>query len=105
MVLSESAQAGKAWLQETDAQGVSVYGHLTGVLARLLETRPADALGALESVSADVKKGHFTPASAEAPAAPTELPDGGSDAWREGNNALLKARAYSTLARPAPLSC
>ena len=44
MVLSESAQAGKAWLQQTDAQGVSVYGHLTGVLARLLEAYQAAAI-------------------------------------------------------------
>ena len=99
MVLSESAQAGKAWLQQTDAQGVSVYGHLTGVLARLLETRPDDALAALESVSGEAKKAHFTPASAEAPAVPTELPaSGASDAWRESNNALLKARACSLVA-------
>jgi hypothetical protein len=99
MVLSESAQTGKAWLQETDANGVSVYGHLTGVLAQLLESRPGDALGALESVSAQVKKGHFTAASAEAPPAPTALPDSdGCDAWREGNNALLKVRACARLA-------
>ena len=102
LTMVAAGAADKAWLQKTDAEGISVYGHLTDVLARLLETRPADALQALESISKDVKDGHFTSASAETAPAPTSLPDSeSSDAWQRSNNALLKARHPLPIRSPA----
>ena len=104
VALSGNAQAAKAWLQETNENGVSVYGHVTQVLAKLLEDRPADALAAVESLSQQVKDAHFTPASAVAPPAPTAAPEAESSvAWQQSTSDLLKARAArAPAAPPAP---
>ena len=53
-------EAGKAYLRKADANGVSVYSHLTTVLASLLETQPANALDAFESVSLACKGAAYT---------------------------------------------
>ena len=83
----------KAWLLRPNEQGVSVYSHLTDVLATMLDenVQPADALDAFESISKSVKAKAFTAASATAPPAPTSAPDAdATSAWQQGASELLK---------------
>ena len=74
-------EAGKAYLRKADANGVSVYSHLTTVLASLLETQPANALNAFESVSLACKAKSYKPGMVSTGVAPPELPDHG--AWQQ----------------------
>ena len=62
--------AGKAFLRKTNADGVSVYSHLTEVLATLLETQPASALDAFEGVSLATKASHYKAGAMVPPEAP-----------------------------------
>ena len=80
---------GRDYLSKIDDNGVSVYSHITDVLARILAGKPADALDVFESVSLEAKAGHFTPASATAPEA---SPDAESaSAWQTATSTLLAA--------------
>ena len=81
----------RAYLQKVDDAGVSVYGHITEVLARILTAQPENALDALESVSLEAKAGYFDAASTLAPAEPSsdlEIPS----EWHVGTSALLTVR-------------
>ncbi len=93
----------KAFLRKTDAKGVSVYSHLTDVLAYLLETQPGDALGAFESASLAKKESYYT--GAAAPPAPPELPDPSApvpaaEAWAASTAAMLAAAAKPSEEEP-----
>ena len=73
-------ESGKAFLKKSDPNGVSVYSHLTDVLASLLETQPANALAAFEGVSTATKAKAYTAGAVSIPPAPTELPDPNAEA-------------------------
>ena len=85
----------KAFLRQTNADGVSVYSHLTEVLATLLQKQPDNALDMLEGVSLECKKKHYSPEGTAAPEAPAEVPpplsdvEQASSAWHEANAKLL----------------
>jgi len=84
-------EAEKAYLRKTDANGVSVYSHLTEVLATLLSEKPANALDMLEGVSLACKKAHYK-ASDEitVPEPPPETPAEAPPAvWAESTAAML----------------
>lgn len=91
--------AGKTFLRKTDARGISVYSHLTEVLATLLETQPANALDCFEGVSLSKKAAHYQASTVLPPAeAPPELPDPAvpaapNEAWATSTQAMLKAAA------------
>jgi radial spoke head protein 4A len=80
----------RAYLQKVDDAGVSVYGHITEVLARILTAQPENALDALESVSLEAKAGYFDAASTLAPAEPSSDLEHPSE-WQVNTNALLTA--------------
>jgi len=83
-----SLEAGRSFLQKVDENGVSLHGHLTEVLARILTAQPENALDALEQVSLDAKASSFTPAGAVAPPMPSaELEESGE--WQSKTSALL----------------
>jgi radial spoke head protein 4A len=63
-----------AFLRKTNEHGVSVYSHLTEVLATLLAQKPEDALDMLEGVSLACKKTHYAPEAVVLPEAPPVLP-------------------------------
>lgn len=81
--------AAKAYLQEPGADGVSLYGHLTEVLATMLENKTQDPLGSLESLSQQIKPTHFTPESAQPPAPPPTEPSEEGGAWHTAASKLL----------------
>ncbi|KAL1495835.1 hypothetical protein AB1Y20_016695 [Prymnesium parvum] len=82
--------AAKALLHETDKHGVSVYSHLTEVLAALLENDKIDALSSFETISLQVKEKHFRPeAVAPAPTPSVDLLDE-ERSWHDGTNELLR---------------
>ena len=81
----------RAYLQKVDDAGVSVYGHITEVLARILTAQPENALDALESVSLEAKAGYFDAASTLAPAEPSSDLEHPSE-WQVNTNALLTVR-------------
>lgn len=81
--------AAKAYLQEPDKQGVSLYSHLTEVLAGFLEKDDNDVLGPLEAASMTAKGTHFTAASATAPPMPPLEPASDGGKWHESSNVLL----------------
>uniref|UniRef100_A0A7S3RRD2 Radial spokehead-like protein n=1 Tax=Emiliania huxleyi TaxID=2903 RepID=A0A7S3RRD2_EMIHU len=89
--MSDKAEA-VSFLQRPNEKGVSVYSHLTDVLATILASNPADALGAFEALSAKVKSSSFDPAAVTVPPPPPttapEVPDSG---WLERDAALLKS--------------
>ena len=66
--------AGKAFLRSTNAHGVSVYSHLTEVLANLLSEKPDNALDFFEGVSLACKKSHYSAVMTMMPDVPLELP-------------------------------
>ena len=49
-----------AFFSQAGADGVSVRSHLTEVIHRLLLSKEANALEKLESISLEVKAGHFS---------------------------------------------
>lgn len=88
---------GKAFLQKPNDNGVSVYSHLTDVLATLLEKKPANALAELEGVSASVKQQHFSVAGTVVPDAPALTPPSESSVgWAKAASTLLAAPAGET---------
>ena len=76
MDLNTDVLDAKAFLLQKNAQGVSVYDHLSRVLAALLAERPAAAVEALEEVSAAVKAGTYAPAG-------PRVSDGREQTWRK----------------------
>jgi hypothetical protein len=80
----------KAFLRKTNADGVSVYSHLTEVLATLLDQKPDNALDALEGVSLACKQKHYIPALAVVPQPPPELGSvSHGEHWHMANVAIL----------------
>lgn len=79
------------YLRKTNADGVSVYSHLTDVLATLLETQPASALDAFEGVSASVKGASYKAGAVSTGTAPPELPDPSApvEAWAAALSTML----------------
>lgn len=102
--------SGKAFLKKGDANGVSVYSHLTDVLATLLETQPANALDAFEGVSISKKAAHYKAGQVSIAAAPAELPDPEAvpaqvEAWATATAALLAAvKPEEEASVPAPVA-
>ena len=99
--------AGKAFLRKTNEDGVSVYSHLTEVLATLLETQPTNALDAFESVSLAKKSAMLKPGALDISDPPGELPDpdapaGYTDAWNTSTEALLTKAAANAKAEEEP---
>ena len=93
--------AAKAMLSKSNDDGVSVYSHLTEVLATMLESKPADPLSALEAISTSVKASYYKPNAAPAGPPPTSVADAASsDAWQTASDKLLKVRPRS-LSLPA----
>ena len=86
--------AAKEYLRKTDASGVSVYSHLTEVLATLLARQPANALDMLEGVSLECKSKHYSKDAAEVAPAPPEVPASVEpSAWAAANDTLVKGYA------------
>ena len=54
-----SLQDSLAYLQKTNSNGHNLYDHLSDVLLRLLENKPANAYDAFENISVDVKGATF----------------------------------------------
>ena len=80
----------KAFLRKTNADGVSVYSHLTEVLATLLDQKPDNALDVLEGVSLACKQKHYIPALAVVPQPPPELGSvSHGEHWHMANVAIL----------------
>lgn len=87
-----SAAEVREMMQKRNSAGVSMYGHLTDVLATLLDQKPADALSAFESISLQLKTQQFTLDSAVPPEMPATIPETeSSDVWHVNSSALLKA--------------
>jgi hypothetical protein len=90
-----ATETAKAWLRQTNENGVSVYSHLTEVLATLLTHKPDAALDALEGVSLQCKQAHYAPDATAVPEAPAEAPpppterEAAAAAWHEANATLL----------------
>ena len=78
-------------MQKTDEYGVSLYGHITEVLAKILTDKPEDGLDALEAVSQQIKSSYFKP-GVPPPAPGTVADEPGSEAWQAASSALLKVR-------------
>lgn len=50
----------KAFLMTAGDSGVNVYDHLTAVIERLLDQKPANAIDTIEDISRQIKSGAFT---------------------------------------------
>ena len=81
----------RAHLQKVNDAGISVYGHITEVLARILTAQPENALDALESVSLEAKASYFDAATTVAPPEPSSDLEQPSE-WQVNTNALLTVR-------------
>jgi len=91
-------EASKAFLRKTDADGVSVYSHLTDVLTSLLEIRPTSALDSFESVSLLKKTAHYqagtvAPGEVFPELPPADAPVEAAVAWATQTAELLKKTA------------
>jgi len=67
----------KAFLMQSSPNSdVSLYNHLASVLTKLLDEKPGDAVGILESISQELKADKITTSTTiqEKPAVPTEFP-------------------------------
>ena len=87
------ADEGKAFLRQTDKNGVSVYSHITEVLSTLLEKKPPNALDMLEGVSLACKSKHYDPDAIEISDAAPELMDAPKSELLDATAALLAASA------------
>ncbi|XP_043448122.1 radial spoke head protein 4 homolog A isoform X1 [Prionailurus bengalensis] len=59
-MLEITIQSAKAYLQKTSSKsGLNLYDHLSDMLAKVLDERPENAVDIIESISQDVKMGHF----------------------------------------------
>lgn len=99
-------EAGKKYMRTTDENGVSIYSHLTDVLASLLETQSPNALDAFESVSLDCKKKSYVAKTYDTGVAPPELPDPSApaapvDAWAAATSAMLAGVAKPSEEEPS----
>ena len=93
----------RAFLQKVDESGVSLHGHITEVLARILTVQPDNALDALESVSLETKARYFDAASTLAPPEPSsDLEHPGE--WQVNTNALLTVRGLPAAFASVPNS-
>lgn len=93
--MGSEVAAGKAFLRKTNADGVSVYSHITEVLATLLAQKPENALDVLEGVSLACKQKHYSAAATVVPETPPEVPvapssvEASASAWHAANVSLL----------------
>lgn len=83
-------EGGKAFLRQTNKDGVSVYSHLTEVLATLLDTK-GNSLDMLEGVSKAVKAKHYQPEAIEISEPCDEVVDPAPSASMTATAALLAA--------------
>ncbi|XP_028628441.1 radial spoke head protein 4 homolog A [Grammomys surdaster] len=59
-MLEVAIQNAKAYLLSTSSKsGLNLYDHLSKVLTKILDERPADAVDIIENISQDVKMAHF----------------------------------------------
>ncbi|MEJ1286747.1 hypothetical protein NN561_017756 [Cricetulus griseus] len=59
-MLEVAIQNAKAYLLSTSSQsGLNLYDHLSNVLTKILDERPADAVDIIENISKDVKMANF----------------------------------------------
>lgn len=59
-MLEVAVQNAKAYLLSTSSKsGLNLYDHLSKVLTKILDERPADAVDIIENISQDVKMSHF----------------------------------------------
>jgi radial spoke head protein 4A len=58
-------ESAKALLQQDDGNGTNVYDHLSSVLLKILQDKPADAVNAFENISTLVKQSALKPAAAD----------------------------------------
>ncbi|KAJ3170630.1 Radial spoke head protein 4 A [Geranomyces variabilis] len=72
---SELALAKAFLMSQSDKSNLNLYDHLTEVVMRILETRPADAVDVFETISADTKRSHFTVHKTGAPGAFLKVQD------------------------------
>jgi radial spoke head protein 4A len=86
-------EGGKAFLRATNKDGVSVYSHLTEVLATLLDQKAPNSLDMLEGVSKAVKAKHYQPDEIEIVDPCPEVLDAGASASLAATSALLAATA------------
>jgi len=100
-----------AFFSQAGDDGVSVRSHLTEVIHRLLQSKEADALKSLESISLEVKAAHFAAAGGlkpkpELPAGSVPVRTGGvtvpTEAWLKSAKALHTA--VDTAVSPPPSS-
>jgi len=105
-VSSVGMEESKEFLRKPTENGVSVYSHLTEVLATLLTQKPENALDMLEGVSLACKKTHYDPADVVLPVMPPVLPDPpsaeeqASAAWHSSHAALLAPKSAEDEERP-----
>ena len=86
-------EAGLRELRQTNKDGVSVYSHLTEVLASLLDTKPPNALEMLEGMSLAKKAAHYKPELVAVSDAPEEVLSPELSAALTATQALLAAAA------------
>ncbi|XP_055455397.1 radial spoke head protein 4 homolog A [Psammomys obesus] len=59
-MLEVAVQNAKAYLQQSSSKsGLNLYDHLSNLLTKILDGRPADAVDIIETISQDVKMEHF----------------------------------------------
>ncbi|TPX56079.1 hypothetical protein PhCBS80983_g04803 [Powellomyces hirtus] len=66
---SELALAKAFLMTQSDKSNLNLYDHLTEVVMRILETRPGNAVDTFETISADIKRSHFSVDRPNAPGA------------------------------------
>ncbi|RKO88294.1 hypothetical protein BDK51DRAFT_36610 [Blyttiomyces helicus] len=72
---SEIALAKSYLMTSSQRADLSLYDHLTSVVVRILETRPANALDIFETISGDIKRSKFNVEDTHAPGALRKAPD------------------------------
>ncbi|KAJ3019554.1 Radial spoke head protein 4 A, partial [Thoreauomyces humboldtii] len=66
---SELALAKAFLMTQSDKSNLNLYDHLTEVVMQILETRPTNAIDTFETISADIKRSHFSIDRPNAPGA------------------------------------
>ena len=84
-----SVQKSKAYLQDPKRNGVSIYSHLTEVLADMLEAQTPNALESLESFSMKMKDSCLSKELMDPTAPVWEPVRVSSGTWHESANKLL----------------
>lgn len=77
----------QAFFQQTNAEGVSMHGHITELIQTLLRSKDENALAEFENISLDIKKKRFV--AAEPGEKNAVAPLDASDSWITRSNKLL----------------